>query len=89
MEPLKYINKLKVYIKNLIQNKKYNKALTYISLCSNLLYNYNQYYYDDDLENYITELDKTNNINFSNQVRLILSAYIRKVKEGTENAEGI
>ena len=59
MEPLKYINKLKVYIKNLIQNKKYNKALTYISLCSNLLYNYNQYYYDDDLENYIRQISES------------------------------
>lgn len=43
----------------------------------------------DDLANDIKELAKRNNINFSNQVRLILSAYIRKIKEGTENAEGI
>ena len=40
----------------------------------------------DDLAKDIKDLAKSNNINFSNQVRLILTAYIRKIKENTENA---
>mgnify|MGYP005974010107 CR=1 FL=1 len=59
MEPLKYINKLKVTIEDLIQNKKYNKALKYISLCSDLLYHYNQYYCDKDLENDIKQISES------------------------------
>lgn len=54
----KTIYKLKNVIGKAFEKSKFNKALSAISVCANLLYISNQYYYDDDLENYIIKISQ-------------------------------
>lgn len=50
------IDYLKTKIKIAIDKGRYENALEYISLAADILYNYNQYYYDKELENFIKEI---------------------------------
>lgn len=59
MKITNYINKIKLKIKKCYLEKRYKDALQYLYLCANLLYNYNQYYYDKDLEEYLEKISKS------------------------------
>ena len=54
----KYIKKLKYIVAESISRKKYRKAMAALSSCARILYNYNQYYTDEDLEEYVIELSR-------------------------------
>lgn len=54
----KYIDYIKKHIENSINKQNYENALTYTSLAADILYNYNQCYCDEDLENFISIISK-------------------------------
>lgn len=53
---VKDYNKLKIIAKRYEQKKKYEYALRCIKLAGNLMYNLNFFYYDDDLEQMVTDI---------------------------------
>ena len=71
MYVLKAVEKLKIEVKKAIINKCWDDALTCINAISDILYNYNQYYYDKNLENDLkvvaTEYLGESNINDTNE----------------------
>lgn len=50
------ISKLKSIARKSIKQEKYEKALSSISVCANILYEYNQRYKDDELEDLLLEI---------------------------------
>ena len=53
------IIKLKRIAEKAIRKKKYNKALSALSACANVLYEYNQRYKDDDIEDMLLKIGKS------------------------------
>lgn len=54
----KAIIKIKRNIEKMIQEEYYGNALSLVELASEISYFYNQFYYDDDLENYLRVISK-------------------------------
>lgn len=53
-----YVNKLKGNVRHCINKGKYEKALAWISACGNILYQWNQFFTDDDLEEMLFDISK-------------------------------
>lgn len=56
--PEVYVNKLKGKARHCIEKGKYEKALALISVCGNILYQWNQYFTDGNLEEMLFKISK-------------------------------
>lgn len=58
IETKKIIEQLKNIANSAIKNRNYNRALSAISVCAGILYSFNQWYKDDDLESMLLDLSQ-------------------------------